>query len=221
MKKLILMLMLCAPMTMLAQKFGKVSTQSVMQAMPELAKANGEMAAEQKRYENDLKAMQDELTRKSQEYEKNKATMNATKQQETETELQTMYQKIQQTFQDNQQALQKKSNDLMEPIITKIRNAIIAVGKAGAYTSIFEDGSVLYLGDNVKDVTAEVKAEVAKMKGPDTPRLPLPEATPHPQESASARFLSFSITPNAYHHEKVHSLRSVRRPVDNRVGTAL
>ena len=49
MKKLILMLMLCAPMTMLAQKFGKVSTQSVMQAMPELAKANGEMAAEQKR----------------------------------------------------------------------------------------------------------------------------------------------------------------------------
>lgn len=122
------------------------------------------MAAEQKRYENDLKAMQDELTRKSQEYEKNKATMNATKQQETETELQTMYQKIQQTFQDNQQALQKKSNDLMEPIITKIRNAIIAVGKAGAYTSIFEDGSVLYLGDNVKDVTAEVKAEVAKMK---------------------------------------------------------
>ena len=164
MKKLILMLMLCAPMTMLAQKFGKVSTQSVMQAMPELAKANGEMAAEQKRYENDLKAMQDELTRKSQEYEKNKATMNATKQQETETELQTMYQKIQQTFQDNQQALQKKSNDLMEPIITKIRNAIIAVGKAGAYTSIFEDGSVLYLGDNVKDVTADVKAEVAKMK---------------------------------------------------------
>ena len=29
MKKLILMLMLCAPMTMMAQKFGKVNTQQI------------------------------------------------------------------------------------------------------------------------------------------------------------------------------------------------
>ncbi|HEY9542304.1 OmpH family outer membrane protein [Prevotella sp.] len=164
MKKLFLMLMLLAPMAMFAQKFGRVNTQAIMQAMPELAKANGELAAEQKKYENDLKAMQDELTRKSQEYDKTKATMNATKQQETETELQTMYQKIQQTFQDNQQALQKKSNELMEPIVTKVRNAISAVGKAGAYTYILEEGSALYMGDAVKDVTADVKAQLAKMK---------------------------------------------------------
>ena len=32
MKKLILMLMLCAPMTMMAQKFGKVNTQTIRQA---------------------------------------------------------------------------------------------------------------------------------------------------------------------------------------------
>ncbi|MBO1363790.1 OmpH family outer membrane protein [Prevotella sp. A2931] len=164
MKKLFLMLMLCAPMVMSAQKFGKVNTQAVMQAMPEVAKANGDLQALQKQYENDLKSMQDELTRKSQEYDKTKATMNATKQQETETELQTMYQKIQQTYQDNQQTLSKKSNELMEPIITKIRNAIQAVGKAGAYTSIFEDGSILYLGDTVKDLTADVKTQLTKMK---------------------------------------------------------
>ena len=30
MKKLILMLMLCAPMTMMAQKFGKVNTQTII-----------------------------------------------------------------------------------------------------------------------------------------------------------------------------------------------
>ena len=70
---------------MFAQKFGKVNTQVVMQAMPEVAKANGDLQALQKQYENELKSMQDELNRKSQEYEKTKATMNATKQQETET----------------------------------------------------------------------------------------------------------------------------------------
>ena len=38
MKKLILMLMLCAPMTMMAQKFGKVNTQQIMQSLPDVAK---------------------------------------------------------------------------------------------------------------------------------------------------------------------------------------
>ena len=63
MKKLILMLMLCAPMTMMAQKFGKVNTQQIMQSLPDVAKANGELEALQKQKENDLKSMQDEFSR--------------------------------------------------------------------------------------------------------------------------------------------------------------
>ena len=53
MKKLILMLMLCAPMTMMAQKFGKVNTQQIMQSLPDVAKANGEMEALQKQKEKE------------------------------------------------------------------------------------------------------------------------------------------------------------------------
>ncbi|WP_314314591.1 OmpH family outer membrane protein, partial [Hoylesella marshii] len=107
MKKLILMLMLFAPLSIFAQKFGHIDAQSIMQGMPEFIKAKGDIDAQQKQYENDLKLMQDELQRKSEEYDKTKSTMNATKQQETETALQQMYQKIQQTYQDNQQALSK------------------------------------------------------------------------------------------------------------------
>ena len=97
MKKLVLMLMLFAPMTMFAQKFGHVNAQEVMQSMPEFIKARGEIEALQKQKENDLKAMQDELQRKADEYDKTKSTMNATKQKDTETELQTMYQKVQES----------------------------------------------------------------------------------------------------------------------------
>lgn len=160
MKKLILMLMLCAPMTMFAQKFGKVNTQTIMQSLPDVAKANGDMQALQKQKENDLKAMQDELTRQNAEYEKAKPTMNATKQQEKETELQNLYQKINQAYQDGQVELQKKSQELLAPIQTKIRNAIDAVGKAGNYTFIFEDGVALYAGPNVEDVTSKVQAQL-------------------------------------------------------------
>lgn len=166
MKKLILMLMLFAPMATFAQKFGHINAQEVMASMPEFIKAKGEVDAQQKQYENDLKAMQDELTRKSQEYEKTMATMNATKKEETEKTLQEMYQKIQQTYQDNQQALQKTSQEKMAPITTKLVNAIKNVGKAGGYVYIMDVASgIPYISDTLsKDVTAEVKAEMAKMK---------------------------------------------------------
>ena len=113
MKKIILMLMLCAPMTMFAQKFGKVNTQTIMNTLPDVAKANGELEALRKQKENEMKGMQDELTRKGEEYEKTKSTMNATKQKETEAELQTLYQKIQQAYQDAQKEISEKSNELM------------------------------------------------------------------------------------------------------------
>lgn len=164
MKKLILMLMLCAPMAVFAQKFGKVNTQVVVQSLPDYAKAQGEMAALSKQKENDLKSMQDELTRKAQKYEKSKSAMNPTKQKETEEELQGLNAKIQQAYQDAQKELSEKNNALLEPILTKVQNAITAVGKAGGYTSIFEIGTsgVVFFGDNVKDVTEEVKAKVGK-----------------------------------------------------------
>ncbi len=58
MKKLLLMLMLMAPLATFAQKFGKVNTQTIMQNLPEIAKINGELQATAKQYENDLKGMQ-------------------------------------------------------------------------------------------------------------------------------------------------------------------
>ena len=147
MKKLVLMLMLLAPMAMMAQKFGKVNTQTIMQALPDVAKANGELEALQKQKDNELKAMQEEFQRKADEYQKGASTMNATA-------------KIQQAYQDGQQELQKKSNELMQPIVAKVRAAIDAVGKAGNYTYIFEEGAAIYTGSNVLDVTKEVQSKI-------------------------------------------------------------
>ena len=160
MKKLVLMLMLLAPMTMMAQKFGKVNTQTIMQALPDVAKANGELEALQKQKDNELKAMQEEFQRKADEYQKGASTMNATAKQQKETELQGLQQKIQQAYQDGQQELQKKSDELMQPIVAKVRAAIDAVGKAGNYTYIFEEGAAIYTGSNVLDVTKEVQSKI-------------------------------------------------------------
>ncbi len=167
MKKLILMLMMFAPLATFAQqKFGHLNAQEVMNSMPEFIKARGEVEAQAKTYENDLKSMQTELQRKAEEYDKTKSTMNATKQQETEAELQTLSQKIQQTYQDNSQALQKLQQEKMDPITTKLVNAIKSVGDRDGYVYIMDvSAGIPYISSTKStDVTADVKAELAKMK---------------------------------------------------------
>jgi outer membrane protein len=166
MKKILIMLMLLAPMATFAQKFGHVDAQSIMQSMPEFIKARGDLEALSKQYENDLKAMQDEIQRKADEYEKTKSTMNATKQQETETNLNQLMQKYQQAYQDNQQELAKQQQEKMAPIMNKITTAIKNVGKNGGYVYIMDvSAGIPYISDTLrKDVTADVKAEVNKIK---------------------------------------------------------
>ena len=164
MKKLLMMLMLLAPMAAFARKFGHINAQEVMAQMPEFIKARGEVEAAAKQYDNDLKAMQEELQRKAEEYDKTKSTMNETKQKETEQNLMTLQQKIQQAYQDNSQAMQKLQQEKISPITDRLINAIKAVGKAGGYVYIMDVTSgVPYISETLsKDVTAEVKAELQK-----------------------------------------------------------
>ena len=165
MKKVFLMLMLFAPMVAFAQKFGHVDTQAIIQSLPEFARANGEIEAVGKQYENELKASQEELQRLADDYDKKKSSMNATQQQEQEAKLQEMYTRIQQQAQQNQQDFQKAQQDKLQPIFTKVRQAIETVGKTGGYVYVMETGSVLYINDTIsKDLTSEVKAQLAKMK---------------------------------------------------------
>lgn len=166
MKKLILMLMLFAPIATFAQKFGHVNAQAVMESLPEFIKARGDVEVQAKVYDNQLKEMQTEIQKKAEEYDKTQATMNDTKRKETEATLQDLYQKFQQAQQDNAQAIQKLQNEKLQPIVTKLQNAIKNVGKAGGYVYIMDLSSgIPYISDTLsKDVTADVKAELNKLK---------------------------------------------------------
>ena len=165
MKKIILMLMLFAPLATFAQKFGHVDTQSIIQSLPDYSRANGEIEAIAKQYENELKASQDEFQRLAEDYDKKKSSMNATQQQETEASLQEKYSRIQQQAQQNQQEFQKAQQEKLQPIFNKVRQAIETVGKSGGYVYIMETNNVLYINDTIsKDLTSEVKAQLAKMK---------------------------------------------------------
>jgi len=165
MKKIILALLLLAPMTVFAQKFGCVDYDAIAQNLPEYAKAQGDLQAMAKQFENDLKSMQDELRRKAEEYDKTKSTMNATKQQETEQVLMEMQQKYQQAYEDNSNELQKKQQELLQPIQLKVAKAIENVGTQGGYVYIVMKGSLPFISPTLcEDVTEACKSEVLKVK---------------------------------------------------------
>ena len=165
MKKLIICAIcaICGFTTANAQaKFGHVNTQEIIQAMPEYTTAKAEIDKLTSQYEADLKAMQDELQKKADAFDKEQATLPDNIKQRRQTELQEMYQKIQQSYQDNQQALQKASSEKMQAITAKVLEAIKAVGQAGDFVIINEiNAGIPYISTTLStDVTAQVKTKL-------------------------------------------------------------
>ena len=161
-KKLIAILFLMAPLAIFAQKFGHLNSADIIQAMPEYKKAQTEIQELEKQATNELQLMESELAKKSEAYEKEKATLPANIQQRRETELQELYGRMQQYYQQSQQDLQQASQEKMAALTEKITKAIKEVGVAGGYVYIFDLASgIPYISETLStDVTAAVKSKL-------------------------------------------------------------
>ena len=161
-KKLIAILFLMAPLAIFAQKFGHLNSADIIQVMPEYTAAQTELQKLEKQYSDELKMMETELSKKSEEYEAQKATLPANIQQRREQELQELYGRMQQYYQQSQAELQQASQEKMAMLSEKISKAIKEVGVAGGYLYIFDVASgIPYISETLStDVTAAVKAKL-------------------------------------------------------------
>lgn len=161
-KKLIAMLFLMAPLTIFAQKFGHLNSADIMPMMPEYKTAQTELEKLEKQYTSELQMMESELAKKSEAYEKEKATLPANIQQRREQELQELYGRMQQYYQQSQQELMQASQEKQAAIMEKIMKAIKEVGVAGGYLYIFDVASgIPYISETLStDVTGAVKAKL-------------------------------------------------------------
>ena len=162
-KKIALLLLLIVPMSVFAQKFGHLKSADVLTVMPEFTKAQTDIQAMQKQYEDEMKRATDELTKKYTEYQQEQANLPKNIQERRQKELQELQEKGMQFQQDAQQQLQKSYADMMEPIYKKIEDAIKAVGQEGGYTYIIDLNrtEIPYVNEaQSTDVTAAVKAKV-------------------------------------------------------------
>ena len=147
--------------SLFAQKIGRISSQEVVVNMAEYKEAQTQLEALAKDLQAQMETIQVEMNTKIQEYQKGAETMTDAVRQLKETELNDLNTRLQEFNQVAQQELQKKEQELMQPIIKKANEAITEVSKAGGYTVIFETGQMIYFDEaQVKDITPEVKAKL-------------------------------------------------------------
>ncbi|MBQ0090522.1 MAG: OmpH family outer membrane protein [Prevotellaceae bacterium] len=164
MKKVLLVAVgaLLMTVTANAQKFGHFNSADIIQILPEYKAAQTELKTLQEQYEKDLQSMQEELERKYKDYELRKDSLPENIRQRRENELTDLNKRIQQTYQDNSAELQKASNEKMEAISTKIKNAVKEIGDTGGYVYIMDlTGGVPYISTTLSiDITNELRTKL-------------------------------------------------------------
>ena len=162
MKKLIIFLLMMLPLGVFAQasKIAIVNTQEVIQAMPEFATMQKQMADMEAKYKNEMQVMQDEYNKKYSDFVAQQDSLTENIKMRRMQELQDMEQRTQNFIQISQQDFQKKQGELFTPIQDKLKNAIKAVGDEKGYTYILDPQIVLYQGNTAVDATQFVKAKL-------------------------------------------------------------
>ena len=116
----------------------------VAHSIPAYSKAKSEMAALLMKYEQDLKAMQDELELQGNDYEKNKERMSKEEQKNKEEQLNIMCLKIQQYFHDTQADLDKQASNKKNEINNEIAYAGLRIMNKGNIWEVFSDNGVYF-----------------------------------------------------------------------------
>ena len=162
-KKIALILLLIAPMSLFAQKFGHIRTQEILTVMPEYTKAQTDIQTMQQQYEDEMKRLQDEINKKFAAYQQEQANLPKNIQERRQKELQELNERGMQMQQDAQQQLQQSWMQMLEPIAKKIDDAIKAVGQEGGYIYIFDLNAtqIPFINETQStDVTSAVKAKL-------------------------------------------------------------
>ena len=162
-KKIALLVVLFAlPLGAMAQKFAHMSSQEVIIAMPEYTKAQADLEAMSKQYQEEMQRSQAEFNKKVQEFQQQADSLPKNIAERRQKELQDMAQRQEEFQQEAYQNMQKANQDALVPIYKKLDEAIQAVGKAEGVIYIFDLARtpIPYVSSESVDVTAKVKTQL-------------------------------------------------------------
>ena len=143
-----------------AQKFGHLDAQDILLTLPERADAQASIEAAAAEYESEVARMQTELETKFADYQAKAATWPDAIRQQKERELQQLDAGLQEFGLTIQNDLAQMEQQLLAPMVERVREAIEAVGKEQGYTYIFDSSTGVTLYNGGDDVTDLVKTKL-------------------------------------------------------------
>ena len=163
MKRMILAVGILSMAFMLhAQKFGHVTSELLLQAMPEYDSAQTELAELQQHYELEIERIQVEINKKIEEFNQGEATMSDLIKEAKASEIQELQMRLQNFSQTAQQDLQQQGMRVIQPVMEKARNAINEVAKEHGLIYVFDlsQGNPVYTSEESLDMVPLVKAKL-------------------------------------------------------------
>jgi outer membrane protein len=155
------------PLSLFAQelKFGHINREALLKEMPEALEAQRKLESKILDYKTETSKLENELTKKVDEFKKVSATLDPAIRAAREAELNSMYENIQKFTATAQEELQKTQMELMMPIEDKINKAINAVGDENGFMYIFEKfdnqvQTVLYYSPKSTDILPLVRKKL-------------------------------------------------------------
>ena len=144
-----------------AQKLGHINSQELLSYMPEKTTAESELQDYAKGLESQLMSMQSEYQSMIETYQNNEASYDDLTKQDKISEIQGLEQRITTFQQSASTSLQRKEQELLQPILEKAQSAIDKVADKGKYTYILDSssGMLLYSKDS-ENIIDQVKKEL-------------------------------------------------------------
>jgi outer membrane protein len=165
MKKLVLFLacglMLSLGAAAQSPKFGYINSAELLEAMPEIKKANTDLEAYAKSFQDQLQSMGKEYETKMAAYQATSKTMTEAVKEVKEKEIMDLQNRIETFNQSAQEKVGKKKEELYKPVLEKADKAIKDVAKEKGYDYVFDSASnfILYAKDS-DNIIALVKAKL-------------------------------------------------------------
>ncbi|MDR1624305.1 MAG: OmpH family outer membrane protein [Tannerellaceae bacterium] len=162
MKKLIVLLFMILPLSVVAQeiKIAYVAVQEIFTSMPELSTIEKQLTDLNEKYTQELKVMQDEYQKKYSDYMSQQDSLTENIKLRRMQEIDDIRARMENFVPIAQQDMQKKQEELYKPVQEKIHNAIKAVGEEKGYTYIIDPQVFLFTGNNAINATQFVRTKL-------------------------------------------------------------
>lgn len=155
------LLLICS--STFAQKFGYINSTDLITSMPEYKDAMQKLKDYEAELSAQLEAITVEFNTKFADYQKNSSTYTDVVRTAKESELTNINERYEQNRVKMGQDMQAMQMQLMDPVLTKARNAVNEIGKANGFTIVFDttvEAMIYYDSNTMTNVLPLVKTKL-------------------------------------------------------------